>query len=92
MGQDRQMQMVRGMANQNGNRNVVATRAEGNGNGNNGNQIRDIHEIEEVNANYILMANLQQASTSAEFYPRALLHKYIAQAMRERPLNELFEK
>nr|GEW05741.1 integrase, catalytic region, zinc finger, CCHC-type, peptidase aspartic, catalytic [Tanacetum cinerariifolium] len=35
-------------------------RAERNGNGNNG----DIDEIEEVNANCILMANLQQASTS----------------------------
>ncbi|GKF47276.1 hypothetical protein Tco_0137078, partial [Tanacetum coccineum] len=44
---------------QNGNGNVVAARAEGNGNGNN-----DIDEIEEVNANCILMANLQQASTS----------------------------
>ncbi|GJS70334.1 integrase, catalytic region, zinc finger, CCHC-type containing protein [Tanacetum coccineum] len=52
---------------------------ENNGNGNNGNQIRcyncrglghyarnciEIDEIEEVNANCILMANLQQASTS----------------------------
>ncbi|GKA19228.1 hypothetical protein Tco_0699143, partial [Tanacetum coccineum] len=74
MGQDRQMQMVvqnavqnsgvrnvenqnglivvLGIANQNGNGNVIATQAEGNG------------DIEEVNANYILMANLQQASTS----------------------------
>ncbi|GKE75811.1 ribonuclease H-like domain-containing protein [Tanacetum coccineum] len=73
-------------ANQIGNGNVVAARAEGNGNGNNGNQIRcyncrglghyarnctvrprrrdDLDEIEEVNANCILMANLQQASTS----------------------------
>ncbi|GJS56736.1 integrase, catalytic region, zinc finger, CCHC-type containing protein [Tanacetum coccineum] len=42
-------------ANQNGDGNVVAARAEGNG---------DIDEIEEVNANCILMANLQQASTS----------------------------
>ncbi|GKD38727.1 hypothetical protein Tco_1258934, partial [Tanacetum coccineum] len=40
--------------NQNKNGNVVAAQAEGNGNGNNG----DIHEIEEVNANCILMANL----------------------------------
>ncbi|GKE30173.1 hypothetical protein Tco_1445557 [Tanacetum coccineum] len=46
-----------GIANQNGNGNVVATRAKGNGNGNNG-------DIEEVNANYILMGNFQQASTS----------------------------
>ncbi|GJY61747.1 hypothetical protein Tco_0462404 [Tanacetum coccineum] len=39
--------------NQIGNGNVVAARAEG-----------DLNEIEEVNANCILMANLQQASTS----------------------------
>ncbi|GJR16839.1 hypothetical protein Tco_0965366 [Tanacetum coccineum] len=63
-------------ANQNGNGNVVAARAKGNGNGNNGNQIRcynykgvghyawNYTEIKEVNANYILMANLQQTSTS----------------------------
>ncbi|GJY33575.1 retrovirus-related pol polyprotein from transposon TNT 1-94 [Tanacetum coccineum] len=135
MGQDRQMQMIRGndedqfrqnqvvqntvqnpgiqnvgnlnglivvprIANQNSNRNgnVIAARAEGNANGNNCNQIRcynyrgvghlarncteeegiqlqaeefdlmaavaDLDEIEEVNANCILMATLQQASTS----------------------------
>ncbi|GKA85420.1 gag-pol polyprotein [Tanacetum coccineum] len=105
------------LAHQNGNGNVVASQAEGNANGNNGNQIRcyncrglghlarnytvrprrrdaaylltqlliaqkeetkiqlqaeefdlmvaaaDLDDIEEVNANYILMANLQQAST-----------------------------
>nr|GEW48458.1 hypothetical protein [Tanacetum cinerariifolium] len=51
-------------ANQNGNGNVVTTRAEGNDNGNNENQIRDLDEIKEVNANCILMANLQQALTS----------------------------
>ncbi|GJR77815.1 hypothetical protein Tco_0090180 [Tanacetum coccineum] len=39
--------------NQNGNGNVVAARAEG-----------DLDEIKEVNANCILMANLQQASIS----------------------------
>ncbi|GKE13393.1 hypothetical protein Tco_1416944, partial [Tanacetum coccineum] len=43
--------------NQNGNGNVVAARAEGNRNA-------DLDEIEEVNANSILMANLQQTSTS----------------------------
>nr|GEX48434.1 hypothetical protein [Tanacetum cinerariifolium] len=71
LGQDRQMQMVRGNA-----------RAEGNVTGNNANQIRcyncrglaeefdlmaaatDLDEIEEVNADCILMANLQQESTS----------------------------
>nr|GFC12313.1 hypothetical protein [Tanacetum cinerariifolium] len=51
--------------NQIGNGNLVAVRAEGNADGHNGNQIRsDLDEIEEVNANYILMANLQQASSS----------------------------
>nr|GEZ71164.1 hypothetical protein [Tanacetum cinerariifolium] len=42
MGQDRHMQMVKGNVNQNlnGNGNLVATRAEGNANGHNGNQIR----------------------------------------------------
>nr|GEV06732.1 hypothetical protein [Tanacetum cinerariifolium] len=75
MGQDRQMQMVGGNANQNGNGTLVAARAQGNATGHNGNQIRcynyrgvaDLDEIEEVNANCILMANLQQASTSAKF-------------------------
>nr|GFC16086.1 hypothetical protein [Tanacetum cinerariifolium] len=51
---------------------LVAARAEGNAAGQNGNQIMcyncrgvaDLDEIEEVNANCILMANLQQASTS----------------------------
>nr|GEX23119.1 Gag-Pol polyprotein [Tanacetum cinerariifolium] len=113
IGQDRQMQMVRGNgenqfrqyagqnvgnlngyngnANQNlnGNGNLVAARAKGNAAGHNGNQIRcyncrgeeaviqlqaeefdlmvaaaDLDEIEEFNANCILMATLQQASTS----------------------------
>nr|GEU68885.1 retrovirus-related Pol polyprotein from transposon TNT 1-94 [Tanacetum cinerariifolium] len=78
-----------GNANLNGNGNLVASRAERNAAGHNGNQIRcyncrgeeagiqlqakefdlmaataDLDEIEEVNANCILMANLQQASTS----------------------------
>ncbi|GKA46533.1 hypothetical protein Tco_0739416 [Tanacetum coccineum] len=72
LGQDNQMQMVGGngginldsmlgrmLANQNRNGNVIAARAEGNAIGSN-----DLDEIEEVNANCILMANLQQASTS----------------------------
>nr|GFD31891.1 hypothetical protein [Tanacetum cinerariifolium] len=58
--QDRQMQMVGGNANLNGNGNLVAVRAEENAVGHNA----DLDEIEEVNANCILMANLQQASTS----------------------------
>ncbi|GJR94131.1 hypothetical protein Tco_0266305 [Tanacetum coccineum] len=57
-----------------------AARAEGNGNRNNGNQIRcyncrgvgECEEIEEVNKNCILMANLQQASTSEEQYTKLL--------------------
>nr|GEX58539.1 retrovirus-related Pol polyprotein from transposon TNT 1-94 [Tanacetum cinerariifolium] len=62
---------VPGNANQNGNGNLVAARAERNAAGHNGNQIRcyncrgvDLDEIEEINTNYILMADLQQASTS----------------------------
>ncbi|GJR79539.1 hypothetical protein Tco_0150324, partial [Tanacetum coccineum] len=51
--------VVPGIANPNenqiGNGNVVVARAEGNG---------DLDEIEKVNANCILMANLQQSSTS----------------------------
>nr|GFC40148.1 hypothetical protein [Tanacetum cinerariifolium] len=66
---------VQGNENQNqiGNGNLVAARAEGNAAGQNRNQIRcyncrgiaaaDLDDIEEVNANCILMANLQQAST-----------------------------
>nr|GEW68352.1 reverse transcriptase domain-containing protein [Tanacetum cinerariifolium] len=60
------------IGNQIGNGNLVAARAERNAAGQNGTQIRcyncrgvaDLDEIEEVNANCILMANLQQASTS----------------------------
>nr|GEX97522.1 hypothetical protein [Tanacetum cinerariifolium] len=52
---------VLGNANLNGNGNLVAARAEGNAAGHNA----DLDEIEEVNANCILMANLQQASTSS---------------------------
>nr|GEU85928.1 putative reverse transcriptase, RNA-dependent DNA polymerase [Tanacetum cinerariifolium] len=63
---------VPGNANQNltGNGNLVAARADGNETGHNGNQISD--EIEEVNANCILMANLQQASTSGTQTDKAL--------------------
>nr|GEU35083.1 hypothetical protein [Tanacetum cinerariifolium] len=51
---------VPGNVNHNRNGNLVAARAEGNATGHN----VDLDEIEEVNANCILMANLQQASTS----------------------------
>ncbi|GKB33289.1 hypothetical protein Tco_0872690, partial [Tanacetum coccineum] len=58
----------------------LSARAEGNANGNNGNQMRcynyrglaDLDEIEEVNENCILMANLQQAKTSEEQYTELL--------------------
>nr|GEU91781.1 hypothetical protein [Tanacetum cinerariifolium] len=62
--------------NLNKNCNLVAGRAEGNATGHNGIQLQakefdlmaaaaDLDEIEEVNKNCILMANLQQASTSS---------------------------
>nr|GEZ32114.1 hypothetical protein [Tanacetum cinerariifolium] len=52
--------VVPGIANQSRSGNVVASRAEG-----------DLYEIEEVNANCILTANLQQASTSGTQHDRA---------------------
>nr|GEU46545.1 reverse transcriptase domain-containing protein [Tanacetum cinerariifolium] len=52
-------------------------RTERNGNGNNG----DIDEIEEVNANCILMANLQQASTSGAQTNKA--HVYVSNRSAE---------
>nr|GEW10617.1 integrase, catalytic region, zinc finger, CCHC-type, peptidase aspartic, catalytic [Tanacetum cinerariifolium] len=124
MGQDRQMQMVRGNGgnqfreydgqnvgnqngynavqnvrnqNLNGNGNVVAARAEGNATGNNGNQIRcynyrglaDLDEIEEVNANCILMANLQQASTSGTQIDKAPV--YDSDGSAENDSNVIYE-
>nr|GEW49909.1 hypothetical protein [Tanacetum cinerariifolium] len=91
---------VSGNANQNGNGNLVAARAEGNATGHNGNQIRCyncrgkkeagiqlqaeefdlmaaaayLDENEEVNANCILMANLQQVSTSGTQTDKALVY------------------
>ncbi|GJZ60104.1 hypothetical protein Tco_0615920 [Tanacetum coccineum] len=66
--------VVPGIANQNvnqtGNGNVVVARVRGNGNRNNG----DIDEIEEVNANCILIANLLQASTSGTQTDKALVY------------------
>nr|GEY10721.1 hypothetical protein [Tanacetum cinerariifolium] len=63
---------VPGNANQNlnGNGNLVVARAEGNAAGHNAEEFdlmataTNLNEIEEVNGNCILMANLQQASTS----------------------------
>ncbi|GJU96273.1 retrovirus-related pol polyprotein from transposon TNT 1-94 [Tanacetum coccineum] len=75
------------IANQNGNGNFVAARAEGNGNGNNENHISrdptkefdlmvtaDCEEIKEVNANCILMANLQQASALGTHVDKSLVY------------------
>nr|GEX08181.1 hypothetical protein [Tanacetum cinerariifolium] len=56
--------------NPNGNGNLVAARAEGNATGHNA----DLDKIEEVNANCILMANLQQASTSGTQTDKAPVH------------------
>ncbi|GJU61556.1 hypothetical protein Tco_1243391 [Tanacetum coccineum] len=93
LGQDRQMQMVRGNGgNQfrySRNGNVVAARAEGMlliaQKEEAGIQLQakefdfmaavgDLDEIEEVNANCILMANLQQASTSGTHIDKAPIH------------------
>ncbi|GJT24983.1 hypothetical protein Tco_0894920 [Tanacetum coccineum] len=68
--------------NQNRNGNVVGARAEGKGNRNNGNQVRcynckrigDLNEIEKVNANCILIANLLQESTSGTQTNKALVY------------------
>nr|GEZ98424.1 hypothetical protein [Tanacetum cinerariifolium] len=155
MGQDRQMQMVKGngIANQNlnGKGNVVAKRAEGNANRNNGNHLRCynyiglghlarncivrprrkdvaylhtqllitqkeeagiqlqaeefdlmvvavcLDEIKEVNENCILMANLQQASTSVEQhaatveetlgYQESLFHNLVAEVEKVNTVN-----
>nr|GEU69323.1 hypothetical protein [Tanacetum cinerariifolium] len=81
-----------GNQNLNGNGNVVAARAEGNATWNNGNQIRcynyrglaDLDEIEEVNANCILMANLQQASTSGTHTDKAPVYDSDGSAEIER--------
>ncbi|GJR57182.1 hypothetical protein Tco_1499344 [Tanacetum coccineum] len=74
VGNQNRLIVVPGIANQNlnpnGNGNVVAGRAEGNAIGNNG----DIEEIEEVNANSILMANLKKASTSGTQTDKALVY------------------
>ncbi|GKD63159.1 hypothetical protein Tco_1305267, partial [Tanacetum coccineum] len=61
-------------ANQNGNGNVVAARTEVNG---------DFDEIKEVNANCILMANLQQASTSGTQTDKALVYDLDGSAKEE---------
>ncbi|GJS56645.1 hypothetical protein Tco_0630007 [Tanacetum coccineum] len=72
VGNQNGLSVVLGIANQHGNGNVVAARAEGNSNEIHGNQIRCYNcrgegaydEIEKVTANCNLQDNLQQASTS----------------------------
>nr|GEX26914.1 retrovirus-related Pol polyprotein from transposon TNT 1-94 [Tanacetum cinerariifolium] len=80
-----------------GNGNLVVARAEGNAARQNGNQIRcyncrgvatsDLDEIKEVNANCILMANLQQASTSGTQTDSAPVYDSDGSATRN---NEIF--
>nr|GEV74670.1 hypothetical protein [Tanacetum cinerariifolium] len=93
MGQDRQiMSRIR-------NGNLVAARAEGNAVGHNGNQIRcynykgvaaaDLDEIEEVNANCILMAILQQTSTLGTQTDKAPI--YDSDGSAENDNNVIFE-
>nr|GEV04376.1 retrovirus-related Pol polyprotein from transposon TNT 1-94 [Tanacetum cinerariifolium] len=69
VGKQNELIVFLGIANQNLNKNgnVVAARAEGNAIRNNA----DLDEIEEVNANCILMANLQRASTSGTYTDKA---------------------
>nr|GFA29291.1 hypothetical protein [Tanacetum cinerariifolium] len=67
-------------ANQNENGHVVAARAEGNTYGNTAEEYdlmaaaKDIDKIAEVNAKCILMANLQQTSTSGSQIDRAPIY------------------
>nr|GEW81731.1 hypothetical protein [Tanacetum cinerariifolium] len=90
--------------NLNGNGNLIAARAEGNTAGHNGNQIRcyncrgvvaDLDEIEEVNANCILMTNLHQASTSGTQTNKAPVYDLDGSAEKQQSLYDgkvLFEK
>nr|GEU62383.1 hypothetical protein [Tanacetum cinerariifolium] len=90
-----------GIANQNGNDNVVAAQTEGNENRNNGNLIRcyncrglaDLDEIEEVNSDCILMANLQLASTSGTQTDKAPIYDSDGSAEENAKLrSQLFDK
>nr|GEW78489.1 retrovirus-related Pol polyprotein from transposon TNT 1-94 [Tanacetum cinerariifolium] len=82
--------------NPNGNGNLVAARAEGNATGHNGNQIRcyncigvaDLDEIEEVNVNCILMANLQQVSTSGTQTDKAPVYDSDGSAEKQQSLYD----
>nr|GEU84958.1 putative ribonuclease H-like domain-containing protein [Tanacetum cinerariifolium] len=85
----RVQQIMKGIVNRNGNENVVTALTEHNDNGKIANQIRiqlqveefhllaavvDREEIEKVNANCILMANLHQASTLGTQTDKALVY------------------
>nr|GFB25948.1 Gag-Pol polyprotein [Tanacetum cinerariifolium] len=74
---------VPGNVNLNGNGNLVVTRVEGNAAGHNAN----LNEIEEVNANCILMANPQQASTSGTQTDKAPV--YDSDGSAEKEVDEL---
>nr|GEZ17569.1 retrovirus-related Pol polyprotein from transposon TNT 1-94 [Tanacetum cinerariifolium] len=87
--------------NLNGNGNLVAARAEGNAARHNGNQIRcyncrgvavDLDEIEKVNANCILMANMQQASTSGTQTNKAPVYDSDGSAESAKFWNKIFER
>nr|GEX71169.1 integrase, catalytic region, zinc finger, CCHC-type, peptidase aspartic, catalytic [Tanacetum cinerariifolium] len=69
--------------NSNGNGNVVAALAEGNAIRNN----VDFNEIKKVNANCILMANLQQASTSGTKTDKALVYDLDRSAENDSNVN-----
>nr|GEU83027.1 putative RNA-directed DNA polymerase [Tanacetum cinerariifolium] len=88
---------LQNIRNQNPNRNgnVVAARAEGTTtNGNNG----DLDEIEEVNANCVLMTNLQHVSTSGTQTDKALVYdsngsaKTELEGTKERFKNSIIKK
>nr|GEV28985.1 hypothetical protein [Tanacetum cinerariifolium] len=80
--------VVPGIANQNGTGNVVTARAEGiqlqAENFDFMAAVGNLDEIEEVNANCILMANLQQASTSGTQHDRAPVYDTNGSAERKR--------
>ncbi|GKC30384.1 retrovirus-related pol polyprotein from transposon TNT 1-94 [Tanacetum coccineum] len=69
---------IQNAGNQNGNGNVVVALAKKNGNGNN--------EIEEVSANCILMANLQQASSSDTQVDKASIYDLDGSAEVPKPV------
>nr|GEW53590.1 putative ribonuclease H-like domain-containing protein [Tanacetum cinerariifolium] len=94
--------VVPGIANQNGTINVVAAWAEGTGNGNQTRCYNcrgleeldfmaaagDLNKIEEVNANCILMANLQHASTSGTQLDKAPVYDTNGSAKEDKFLDK----